>query len=171
MAQNNVLIKRDSRENLSLLALAKINALLACSQMLEKTIRYPSVSDFIFLVQTLLSSYKLNNYRTNFIFFVQTLLSSYKLNNYHTNFIFPYKLYYHHTNFIFLVQALYRKGDLYMNLESFYLLHKRFINWRTLYYGRVLKRMGCLTRPITTLCSKRSAGEHMEITEKPIRRR
>ena len=52
LAQNKVLIKRDSiwrkiyealavrMENWSLLMLAKINVLLACSQMLAKTIRY-----------------------------------------------------------------------------------------------------------------------------------
>ena len=70
LAQNNVLTKRESSwwkinkvpvrcspfviskvlqslhawENWSLLVLAKINALLACSQMLAKTIRYPSIS-------------------------------------------------------------------------------------------------------------------------------
>ena len=76
-------------------------------------IAYYHRKNFIIIVQTLLSLYKLYYHRTNFIIIVQTLLSLYKLYYHRTNFIIIvqtllslYKLYYHRTNFIIIVQTL-----------------------------------------------------------------
>ena len=69
---------------------------------------------FIFLLQTLFSSYKLYYHRTNFIFLVQTLLLS-------------YKLCFSRTNFISLVQTLYSLYKLYIQTQTSVSTWKPFI--------------------------------------------
>ena len=76
-------------------------------------VRATTCTNFISIVQTLFSLYKLFFHRTNSIISVQTLFSLYKLYFHHTNFIlnvqtllYVYKLYFHRTNFIFIVQTL-----------------------------------------------------------------
>ena len=102
-------------------------------------IAYYHRKNFIIIVQTLLSSYKLYYHRTNFTIIVQTLLSSYKL--YHrTNFIFPvqsllssYKLYYHRTNFI-IVQTLFSPYKLYYHLTNFIIIVQTLLSSYKLYH-------------------------------------
>ena len=82
-------------------------------------------TNYIFIVQTLFSLYKLYFHHTNIIisvqtliFIVQTLFSSYKLYFNRTNFVFiaqtlfsSYKLYFHRTNFIITVQTLFSRTN------------------------------------------------------------
>ena len=89
-------------------------------QKLRWPVRATACTNFIFTVQTLLSSYKLYYHRTNFIFLVQTLLPSCKLYFPRTNFIIivqtlllSHKLYFPGTNIIFLGQNFFPRTNFY----------------------------------------------------------